>query len=132
MRVSVLRHKATVVRPAPQGTSSRRAPRVAKVGNANRFLQIRYRLLLAGSDLMKFLVTDERVGDISKGLLDRLSVGDQSLLVFRLSQVQISPQCASRKDRLAYLRAIGPDAELCGHEAGKDAASTERTATRPG
>ena len=33
---------------------------------------------------MKFFVTDERIGNISKSMLDRLPIADQSSLVFRL------------------------------------------------
>ncbi len=90
---------------------------VAKGGNADGFLQIGDRILLARPDLMKFLVTDERVRNVSKSVLDRFPVADQSLLVFGLSQMQIAFQRASGKDRLAHLRAIGPDAQLRRHEA---------------
>ena len=88
----------------------RRAALVAKCGNANAFLQIGDRLLLSCPYLMKFFVTDKRVRDFSKSVLDRFPVADQSLLVLRLSQMQIPLQRASGKDRLAHLRAIGPDA----------------------
>src|ERR1700683_1288811 len=44
--------------------------------NANGFLEIGDTFLLAHSHLMKLLVTDERVGNISKALLDHLPVGD--------------------------------------------------------
>ena len=39
----------------------RRAAPIAKCGNADGFLQVGYRILLACPDLMKFLVPDERV-----------------------------------------------------------------------
>src|SRR5580692_7501161 len=103
---------------------------VAKGGNADRLLQVRHCILLACPDLMKFFVTDERIGNISKGLLDRLSVCDQSLLVFRLSQMQIAFQRASRENRLAHLRAVRPQAKLCRHQVRKGTASTERASTR--
>src|ERR1700691_725285 len=90
---------------------------VAKRGNADGFLQISDTILLAHSHLMKLFVTDERVGNVSESLLDRLSVCDESLLVFRLGQVQVALQRSSRADRLAYLRSIGQDAKLRSHEA---------------
>ena len=83
---------------------------IAKGGNADGFFQIGDTILLAYSHLMKFFVPDERVGNISKGSLDRLSVCDEILLVFRLGEMQVALQRTSREDRLAYLRAIGPDA----------------------
>jgi hypothetical protein len=88
----------------------RRAALVAKRRNADGFLQIRHRVLLACPDLMKFFVTDKRVRDLSKSVLDRFPVADQSLLVLRLGQMQIPFQRASGKDWLVNLRAIGPDA----------------------
>src|SRR5580700_10598363 len=63
---------------------------VAQGGNADGFLQISDTILLAHSHLMKLFVTDERVGNISESLLDRFSVCDESLLVFRLGQVQVA------------------------------------------
>src|SRR5579863_632642 len=60
-----------------------RAASVPKGGNADGLLQIGHRILLASSNLMQFFVADESVGDFSKCALDRLSVADQSLLLFR-------------------------------------------------
>src|SRR5580700_8256132 len=87
----------------------RRAALVAKRGDADGFLQVGDRILLAGSDLMQFLVTDERIGNVAKCSLDRLSIPYESFSLLRLSQMQIPFQCASGKNRLAHLRAIGPD-----------------------
>src|SRR3984957_7991677 len=89
---------------------------IAKSGNADGFLQISHTILLAHSHLMKFFITDERVGNIPKGFLDRLLVCDESLFVFRLGQMQIPFQRASGKDRLTNPRAIRPDAQLRRHK----------------
>jgi hypothetical protein len=80
---------------------SRRAAFVAKRGNADGFLQISDTILLAHSHLMKFFITNQRIGNISKGLLDRLLVCDESLFVFRLSQMQVAFQRTSGENRLA-------------------------------
>src|SRR5579863_284600 len=88
----------------------RRAALVAKGGNANGFLQISDTVLLPHSHLMKLFITDERIGNFSKSVLDRFPVADQSLLVFGLSQMQIPFERAPGEDWLANLRAVGPDA----------------------
>jgi hypothetical protein len=50
------------------------------VWKCDSFLQIRDRILLPSPNLIEFSVTNERIGDVSKGSLNRLPVRDQNLL----------------------------------------------------
>jgi hypothetical protein len=60
---------------------SGRASLVAHIREADGFIQIGYLFLLVNSNLMEFLVGDQGIGYISEGVLNRLPVCDQSLLV---------------------------------------------------
>jgi len=60
----------------------RRYAFITKSGYADGFLQINNAILLAQSHLMKFFITYECIGDVSKRLLDGLLVRNESLLVF--------------------------------------------------
>src|SRR6202042_1977086 len=103
---------------------------VAHVRQADRLLQIRNAILQTKSYLVLLLIADERVRDIPKRPLNRLPVHDQSLLVLRLSEMQVPAQRAARENRLAYLGAVRPETELRTHEVGEGTASAERTAAR--
>src|SRR6266404_5989855 len=94
---------------------SRSTSLVAHVGEAHRFLQVCDSVLLAKPDLMEFLITDQRIGDVSEGLLNCLPVSDQRLLVLRLRRTQVSAQSSAREDRLAHLRAVRPDPQVRTH-----------------
>ena len=52
------------------------AAAIAHVGEADGFLQIGDRVLLAKANLMKLFVVDERIGNVSKSQLDGLAVGE--------------------------------------------------------
>jgi hypothetical protein len=52
---------------------------VAHIGQADGLLQVLDGILLANSDLMKFLIPDQGIGYIAERLLNGLSVRDQSL-----------------------------------------------------
>ena len=45
---------------------------------------------------MEFLIADQRIGDVAESALNGLPVSDQSLLVLRLSQLQIPAKSATR------------------------------------
>ena len=60
---------------------------------------------------MEFLIADQRIGYIAERALDGLPVGDQCLLVLRLSQSQIPAQGSAGENGLAHLGAVGPDSE---------------------
>ena len=86
--------------------------RVAHVGEADGFLQVGDGLFLAHANLVEFLVADEGVGNVAEGVLNGLLVGEQSLLMLRFGQFEISAESAAGENRLADLRAVGPDSEL--------------------
>lgn len=56
---------------------------VARNGEADGLLQVCNGNLLENPDLMEFLVANQRIGHITKGLLDGLLVSNQGLLVKR-------------------------------------------------
>src|SRR5580704_1786956 len=58
-----------------------RAAAVTHIRKAYGLLQIRNRLFLPHANLMIFLISDQRIGYISKCALDGLLVREQSLLV---------------------------------------------------
>src|SRR6266481_3655040 len=105
---------------------------VAHDGKANRLFQICHELLLANSHLMEFLVCDQGVRYISEGALNGLLVGEQSLLVLRFGEVQISPKGSPREDGLTYLSAVGPDSNLGTHQAREGAAAPKSATPRTG
>jgi hypothetical protein len=78
------------------------------------------------------LITDKRVGHFAEGALNDLLIRDQSLPVFRLSQLQVSGKCAGREDRLSNLRAVRPDAELRGHKAAERGTAAKSAAAGTG
>src|SRR5215469_13624666 len=79
---------------------------------------------------MELLIPDQRVGNISESTLDRLPVCNESLLVFRFSQSQIPAKRPACENRLAYMCAVRPDADLRSHKAGEDTASPKGSAAR--
>src|ERR1700756_5083801 len=81
---------------------------------------------------MRFLVADEGVGNVAEGALNGLLIPYEGLLVLRFGQLQISAESSSGENRLADLRAVGPDSELRGHQAGEGAAAAEGPATGTG
>jgi hypothetical protein len=101
---------------------------VAHVGEADRLVQVCYELLLLNSHLMEFLVSDQGIGYISEGALNGLLVGQQSLLVLRFGEVQISSKGASREDGLTYLSAVGPNSCVGTHQARESAATSKSAA----
>src|ERR1700747_3013213 len=107
---------------------SRSTSLVAHVGEAHRFLQVCDSVLLAKPDLVEFLITDQRIGDVSESLLNRLPVSDQRLLMLRLRRTQISTQSSSGEDRLGDLCRVKPDSQLRVHEPRECAASSEGAA----
>ncbi len=52
-------------------------------GEADGFLQVSNGILLANTDLMEFLIANERIGHVAEGALNGLPVRDQDLLVLR-------------------------------------------------
>src|ERR1700720_190799 len=70
---------------------------IAYEGRADCILEVLDRRLLRNADLVKFLVTDEGIGDIAERQLDDLLISDQFLAMLRLSQSQISAQSAARE-----------------------------------
>jgi hypothetical protein len=52
-------------------------------GEADGFLQVSNGILLANTDLMEFLIANERIGHVAEGALNGLPVRDQNLLVLR-------------------------------------------------
>lgn len=68
---------------------SRSAALVAHDGKADRLFQVRDELLLLNSNLMEFLVCDQRIGHISEGALNGLLIRDECLLVLRFREMQI-------------------------------------------
>ena len=85
---------------------SSRTTLVAHDGEADRLLQIFHELLLANSHLVKFLIADQGIGHISKGVLNCLLVSNQSLRVLRFGQTQVPPKCASSENGLTYLSTV--------------------------
>ena len=57
---------------------------VTHFGQANGFLQVLDGVFLADPDLMEFLIADQRIGYVPEGMLNRLPVSDQRLLILRL------------------------------------------------
>jgi len=100
---------------------------VAHVGEADRLIQVCYELLLLNSHLMEFLVCDQGIGYISEGALNGLLVDEQSLLVLRFGEVQISSKGAPGEDGLTYLSAVGPNSCVRAHHARKEAAAPKST-----
>lgn len=94
-----------------------RATLVSIDGEADGLLQISDRVLLAKSHLMELLITNQRIGNISKRMLNRLPVSDECLLMRRFSRSQIAFQRTTGENRLADLGAVRPDSELRSHQA---------------
>src|SRR5258708_27124467 len=109
-----------------------RAALVAQDGEADRLRQVAYGLLLANSHLVQFLISDQCVGHIAESVLNGLLVGNQSLLVRRIGQMQVSAKCATRENGLSYLSAVGPDARLRAHHTCENTAAAKRAAPRAG
>src|SRR5208282_4292780 len=89
-------------------------------------------LLLADSNLVEFLVCDQRIGYISKGALNGLLVNEQSLLVLRFGSMEIPAKGAARENGLTYLDAIRPDRSVGAHHAGEQVATSECATTTAG
>ena len=104
---------------------------VAHDRQADRLLQIRDTILQTKPYLVLLLITDERIRDVPERPLNSLPVRNQSLLVLGLSEAEIPAQRATSENRLAYLGAVRPEAQLRTHEVGERTASAERTAARP-
>src|ERR1700677_1593380 len=81
-------------------------------GRVNRILQILDSYFLRDADLVKFLVTDQGIGNIAERQLDDLLIRNQFLAMLRLSQFQIPAQRSTRENGLRDLGAIGPDSSL--------------------
>src|ERR1700687_2373751 len=88
---------------------------VTHFGQPNGFLQVLDRVLLANSDLMQFLVTDQRIGHVPEGALNRLPVSDQGGFMLRFRKPQISAKSSPRENGLAHLGAVRPDSDLRAH-----------------
>src|SRR5438445_8267929 len=88
---------------------------IAHVGEPNGLLQVRDGIFLAHPHLMKFLISDDCVRNIPERALNRLLVRDQSLLMLRLCQPQISPKSSAGENRLAHLCAVRPGPDLRAH-----------------
>src|SRR4029077_18033549 len=86
---------------------SGRTALVAHDGEADRLGQITYRLFLANSHLMEFLISDQSIGHISQGVLNGLLVCEQSLLVLRFGEMKIPSKGAARENGLCFLGAVG-------------------------
>ena len=108
------------------------ASAITNEGGVNRILQVFDGCFLSDADLMKFLVTDQRIRDIAKGELDNLLVSEQFLPMLRLSQFQIAPQRSAGKNRLANLGAVGPDSGLGRLESGEQSAPAESASAAAG
>src|SRR6516225_462 len=106
------------------------AAAITHVREPDGFRQIGDGVLLANANLMKLLVVDERIGNVSKSQLDSLAVAEKRLAVLRFGKMQIAFQSAAGEDRLGDLKAVGPNAKLRTHEAGKRRAAAESAAAR--
>src|SRR6516225_11902731 len=83
------------------------AAAITHVREPDGFRQIGDGVLLANANLMKLLVVDERIGNVSKSQLDSLAVAEKRLAVLRFGKVQIAFQSAAGEDRLGDLKAVG-------------------------
>src|SRR5580700_489623 len=105
---------------------------VAHLGKADRFLQVLNGILLSKPYLMKFLVSNQRIGYVAERALNRLPIRNQRLLMLRLGQAQISAKSSGRENGLAHLGAVRPDAKLGAHQAGECAAPPKSAAAGAG
>ena len=67
---------------------------------------------MAKSNLMEFLITNQRIGNISESALNRLPVSDENLLMRRFRRPQITFQRSAGENRLADLGTIRPNSQL--------------------
>src|SRR5437899_1886054 len=78
----------------------------------HRFLKVMDRDLLRHAYAVKFVVSDQRIGDITEGSLDRFFVGDQLLPLLRFGESKITAQLTTLKDRLDDVCPVTPGGEI--------------------
>src|SRR5579863_1516712 len=76
------------------------ATSVAHIGQADGLDEVCNAIFLADADLVALLVADERIGNISERVLNRLAVGEQRLLVLRFGDVQVPAKSSAGENGL--------------------------------
>ena len=78
---------------------------VAHIGKTHGLLQVADGIFLAQPYLVKFLIADECIGNISEGSLNGLLIRDQRLRVLGFGQLEISTESSAIKNGLTHVAA---------------------------